>query len=123
MEEETQRILEMVQARRISPDQASKLLDALDAAAAQPARPRRARTLRVNVTDTRSGRTKVNVSIPLSLVEMASKMGISLGMMNDRRFPDVSIDEIMAAIRNGVEGKVIDIEDDKERQHVVITLE
>ena len=125
MEQETQRVLEMLHDGKISAEQAAKLLEALDAAgAASPQRPAtRARSLRVNVTDTRTGRTTVNFNIPFGLVEVAGKMGLSLGIKRAPELADLNFDDIVAAIRSGAEGKIVDIEDDKDRQHVIITVE
>jgi hypothetical protein len=125
MEQETQSILEMLRDGKINADQAAQLLEALDAAGAsnaqQPAA--RARRLRINVTDTRSGRTTVNVNIPFGLIEVASKMGLSLGIKRAPELADLNFDDIMTAIRNGAEGKIVDIEDDKDRQHVTVMVE
>jgi hypothetical protein len=123
METETQRVLEMLQAGQITPEQAAKLLEALDTAAARPTPAGRPRTLRINVTDTRSGRTRVNVNVPLGLIEVASKLGLSLGIKRAPELAAVNFDEIMAAIKNGAEGKIVDIEDDDEGQHVVVMVD
>jgi hypothetical protein len=123
MDQETQRVLEMVQAGQITPEEAAKLLAALDAAAVQPPQSGRRRTLRINVTDTRSGRTKVDVNIPLSLVEVASKLGLSLGIKRAPELADVNFNDIMAAIKGGADGKIVDIEDDNDSQHVVVMVD
>ena len=123
MEEETQRVLEMLQAGQITPEQAAKLLEALDRADAQPAPPGRPRTLRINVTDTRSGRNKVSVNLPLGLVEVAGRMGLTLGVKRAPELADLNFDDIMSAIKSGAEGKIVDIEDDDDRQHVVVMVD
>jgi hypothetical protein len=79
--------------------------------------------LRINVTDTRSGRTRVNVSVPLGLVEIASKLGLSLGVKSAPALAAVNFDEIMTAIKDGAEGQIVDIVDDDDRQHVVVAVE
>ena len=123
MEEEIQRVLEMLQAGQITPEQAAKLLEALDRADSQPAPPGRPRTLRINVTDTRSGRNKVSVNLPLSLVEVGGRMGLTLGVKRAPELADLNFDDIMTAIKSGAEGKIVDIEDDDDRQHVVVTVD
>lgn len=123
MEQETQSILEMLRDGKITATDAAKLLEALDAGDAPAAEPGRARTLRINVTDTRSGRSKVNVNIPLALVDVASRMGLSLGVKRAPELADVNFEEIMSAIKSGAQGKIVDIEDDDDRQHVVVTVE
>ncbi len=125
MEQETHRVLEMLRDGKISAEQAAKLLEALDAAStASPEQTAtRARSLRVNVTDTRTGRTTVNFNIPFGLVEVAGKMGLSLGIKRAPELADLNFDDIVAAIRSGAEGKIVDIEDDKDRQHVIVRVE
>ena len=125
MEQETQSILEMLRDGKVTAEQAAKLLEALDAAAttSAPQPSTRARNLRINVTDTRSGRTTVNVNIPFGLIEVASRMGLSLGIKRAPELADLNFDDIVAAIRNGAEGKIVDIEDDKDRQHVTVMVE
>lgn len=123
MEQETQQILEMLRDGKITSEEAARLLEALDVAEAQPSPRRKPRLLRINVTDTRTGRNTVNVSLPFGLVEVASKMGLTLGVKSAPELADVNFDEIIDAIRNGVEGKIVDIEDDNGRQHVTVTVD
>ncbi len=122
MEPEAQRILEMVRDGIITPDEAARLLDALDTPNEQAAQ-RRPRTLRVAVTDLKTGRARVNINIPLELVEIASKMGITLGVKHAPELADINFDEILSAIQSGAEGKIVDIEDDDDRQHVTVAVE
>ena len=122
MESEIQRILEMVQQGKISPEQAAKLLEAIDAPG--PAAPqRRARWLRITVTDTHTGRNSVNLNIPLSLVEAASKIGLTLGVKKAPELSNVDFDEILSAIKSGASGQVVDIMDEVGHQHVAVSLD
>ena len=123
MERETQQILEMLRDGKITSEEAARLLEALDPP--EPALPRRSkpRLLRINVTDMRTGRNTVNVSLPFGLIEVASKMGLTLGVKSAPELANVNFDEIMDAIRSGVEGKIVDIEDENDRQHVTISVD
>lgn len=123
MQPETQRILEMVRDGKITPEEAAKLLEALEASEQPQTRANRPRTLRINVTDTATGRSRVNVNIPLNLVQVASRLGLTLGVKHAPELADVDFDEIMAAIQNGAAGKIVDIEDEEDRQHVVVSVE
>ena len=84
--EERLRILRMVEQGQISAEDGSRLLDALSAGErrkAQISSPSASATgsgrwLRVRVTDARSGRNKVNVTIPMGLVDVGLKMGHGL---------------------------------------------
>ena len=119
--EERLKILKMVEQGKISPEEAARLL-----AAVSKAERRRASTssnegrwLRVRVTDMDSGKTAVNVNLPVSLVNVGLRMGA-------RFVPEmegVSMNELDEAIRRGVTGKIIDIVDEQERQRVEVYVE
>jgi len=73
----------------------------------------------VRVTDVDSGKTAVNVNLPISLVNVGLRMGA-------RFVPEmegVSMDELEESIRQGVTGKIIDIVDEQERQRVEVYVE
>jgi hypothetical protein len=124
MDQETQHILEMVHNGKITVDQAAMLLDALEGGSKVPAqRTRPARSLHVAVKDTRNGRTKVNVNIPFGLVEVASRFGLTMGLKHTPELADIDFNEIIAAIKNGAEGTIVDVEDDDERQHVTVSVD
>ena len=81
--EERLRILKMVEQGQISAEDGSRLLEALSAGEQRraPTTPpgvgaeAAGRWLHVRVTDTRTGRNKVNVTIPMGLVDVGLKMG------------------------------------------------
>ena len=69
MDEDRMRILKMLEEGKINAEEAAKLLEALGGRAETgPAgKGERARWFRVRVTDTKTGRKKVNINIPLGL--------------------------------------------------------
>ena len=82
-------ILKMIQEGKISADEGAKLLEVLNAGTKSDKRPPSpplppgapgsdARWFRVRVTDLRSGKNKVNVNIPMGLVNVGLKMGARL---------------------------------------------
>ena len=84
--EERLKILTMIQEGKISAEDGVKLLEALDDLedrtsrdgsyeAASPPTGRVARWLRILVTDTDSGKTRVNIRLPISVVTAGMKMG------------------------------------------------
>lgn len=119
--EERMQILKMIEARQISAEEGAKLLAALDKVdrsgdAAPRATPR---WFRVRVTDLRTGKSKVNVNIPMGLVNVGIKMGA-------RFAPEVEgldVEQITRAIREGVQGKIIDVEDEEDAERVEIFIE
>ena len=121
--EERMRILEMVQEGKISAEEGAKLLQALRQSEAQhapaPPPPRAPRMLRVRITDMKSGRTKVNVNIPLSLVNVGIKLGARIAPNN----ANIDYDGIMQAIREGASGVIADVEDLEKGEHVEVWVE
>lgn len=120
--EERMKILKMVEAGQISAEEGAKLLAALSSGSRKresSASPGWARWFRVRVTDLNTGRSKVNVNIPMSLVNAGIKMGA-------RFAPDVEgldFEEIMEAIHSGAQGKIVDIVDEEDGERVEIIIE
>lgn len=119
--EERLRILQMVADGRITAEEGARLLEALRATepATPPPPPAPPRWLRVRVTDLSSGRDRVNINIPVGLVDVGLKMGA--------RFVDESagIDptELTRAIQSGRRGKLLEVENPAEGERVEIFLE
>lgn len=123
--EERMQILKMIEDGKISAGEGAALLRALEQNAdkSQPLEPMKGATsprwLRIRVTDVQSGRSKVNVNIPMGLVNVGVKMGA-------RFAPEIEgaqLDTIMAAIRSGQQGKVIDVIDEEDGERVEIFVE
>ena len=78
-----------------------------------------AKWLRVRVTDVASGRSKATVQIPISLMEAGMKIGAHFAPEID----GVNMDQLMEALRLGTTGKIIDVVDDEDGEHVEIFVE
>ena len=115
-------ILKMIEARQISAEEGARLLAALDRAdsKAGPAGPSEGpRWFRVRVTDLRSGRNKVNVNIPMGLVNVGIKMGA-------RFAPNVEgldVEQITKAIREGAHGKIVDVDEEEDGERVELYID
>jgi hypothetical protein len=123
--DERMQILRMIEEGKISAADGAELLRALGKdKSSPPPSPLKGgasnpRWFRVRVTDTFSGRNKVNVNIPFGLVNVGLKMGA-------RFVPDMEdgqLQELMAAIRSGQQGKVIDVTDEESGERVEIFVE
>jgi hypothetical protein len=123
--EERMQILRMIEEGKISAADGAELLRALGKdKSSNPTMPLKGgasspRWFRVRVTDTFSGRNKVNVNIPFGLVNVGLKMGA-------RFVPDMEegkLQEMMVAIRSGQQGKVIDVTDEESGERVEIFVE
>ena len=126
--EERMKILKMIEEGKISADEGAKLLaalaegsrDSLDPAApGKPGRPGAPRTLRIRVTDITTGRSKASVQIPLALVDAGMKIGAHFAP----EVEGVDMSNVMDAMRSGVTGKIIDVMDDEDGEHVEIYIE
>jgi hypothetical protein len=119
--EERLKILKMIEEGKVSAEEGAKLLAALTT----PSRPSGgltasgAKWLRVRVTDVNSGRSKATVQIPLTLMEAGMKIGAHFAPEID----GVNMDQLMVALRSGMTGKIIDVTDDEDGEHVEIFVE
>lgn len=116
--EERMMILRMVEEGKISAEEGTRLLRALgsdEATTTQISTANPARHLRILVTDLVTGKQKVSVNIPLALVS------IGLSFVPD----NAGVDKVAlrAAIDSGLTGRIIDVQDDEDGQHVEIFLE
>lgn len=120
--EERVQILRMVEAKKITPEEAAKLLEALDQSSQQEQakeKGKAAHWFRVRVTDLHTGKTKVNVSIPMGLVNVGMRMGAKFA-------PDLDssvIQQVVDAAKQGQRGKIIEVEDEESGEHVEIYTE
>ncbi len=79
----------------------------------------RPRWFRVRVTDLATGRPKVNVNIPMGLVNVGLKMGA-------RFVPDmegVDMAQVIEAIKSGQQGKIMDVSDEDDGERIEIYVE
>jgi hypothetical protein len=123
--EERMKILKLIEEGKISADEGSKLLAALSGAQRGFPVPRPpgmggpARWLRIRVTDIRTGRSKAAVQIPLQLVDAGMKIGAHFAP----EVEGVDMSNVMDALRAGVTGKIIDVTDEEDGEHVEIFVE
>jgi hypothetical protein len=122
--EERMKILKMIEDGKLSAEEGTKLLSALNSPRV-PAPPRPAgmsgtpRWLRIRVSDVRTGRSKASVQIPLALVDAGMKIGAHFAP----EVEGVDMSNVMEALRSGVTGKIIDVTDDEDGEHVEIYVE
>ncbi|MGD0876531.1 MAG: hypothetical protein ABSA01_00105 [Anaerolineales bacterium] len=119
--EERMKILKMIDEGKVSVEEGAKLLSALANAghATGGLGTSGAKWLRVRVTDVVSGRSKATVQIPISLMEAGMKIGAHFAPEID----GVNMDQLMEALRLGTTGKIIDVVDDEDGEHVEIFVE
>jgi hypothetical protein len=126
MNEEKMMILKMLQEGKISADEAARLLESLESGSKkeeikQADEPRKGegKFFRVSITDTTTGKSRANIRMPLSVMGIGLKFGAHFSPQID----GVESEQLMEAIRNGQVGKVIDVYDDEDGEHVEIFIE
>jgi hypothetical protein len=124
--EERMRILKMIQDGVISADDGIRLLDSLEQSVkrekdGQPVEEvgRAAKFFRVRVTDTNTGKARVNVRLPISVLSAGMKMGARFSTEIQGLDPS----DLMQFIREGTIGKIVDVFDEKDGEHVEVFLE
>lgn len=122
--EERMKILNMIREGKISAEEGAKLLSALGDTE-KPSRTPSTRTsgeprwFRVRVTDLVNGKTKVSVNIPIGLMEW----GMQIGAQFAPEVADLDFEQLKEMLQSGVEGKVVDVIDEEDGEHVEIFIE
>jgi hypothetical protein len=122
--EERMKILKMIEDGKLSAEEGTKLLAALSekrmpVPPRPPGVPGGPRWLRIRVTDVRTGRSKASVQIPLALVDAGLKIGAHFAP----EVQGVDMSNVMEAVRSGMMGKIIDVTDEEDGEHVEIYVE
>lgn len=122
--EERMQILKMIEEGKISASEGTELIRALDRDNAgkekEPLKGASApRWFRVRITDTSTGKNKVNVNIPMGLVNVGMKMGARFAP----EIEGVEFEKVTELIQSGAQGKVMDIIDNEEGERVEIFVE
>ena len=127
MNEEKMMILKMLQEGKISANEAANFTGDLDSGSkkkedkkqSDESRKTEGKFFRVSITDTITGRTRANIRMPLSVMGIGMKFGAHFAPQID----GVESEQLMDAIRNGQVGKIIDVFDDDDGEHVEIYIE
>jgi hypothetical protein len=120
--EERLKILKMIDDGKINAEEGAKLLSALSESRQSKNKPvgrsttGGARWLRVRVTDMVTGKPKATVNLPLGLVDAGMNIA-------SKYAPDIAFDELIGSINDGAQGKIIDVIDEEDGEHVEIFIE
>ncbi len=123
--DERMQILNMVAEGKITADEGARLLSALEPdrkkkeAVVSMTAPSKPRWFRVRVTDLETGKNKVNVNLPMSLVDVGTRMGARFAP----ELEDVDFEDIIEQIKSGAQGKIIEVEDSEGGERVEIYVE
>lgn len=125
--EERLKILKLIEDKKITPEEGIRLLQTLDKfqppvekkPTAPPVGEQRPRWLRVRITDLRSGKTRVNIRLPVTVLNT----GMKLGARFSPEIGQMEMGQIMDAIQSGETGQIMDIYNEEEQEHIEIRLE
>ncbi len=130
-QEERIKILSMLQEGVINADQAAKLLEALGSLNVETKTPpspppyeragggRPGKFFRVRVTDTDTGKTRVNVRLPVGLVGAGLKMGMKFSPEIEGFDPNI----INEFLESGEIGQIVDVFDEEDGERVEVFIE
>ncbi|MBK6769350.1 MAG: hypothetical protein IPG72_10170 [Ardenticatenales bacterium] len=129
--DERLRILNMVAEGRVSAEEGARLLGALSGAMPSAAGTPgvhdgegRAKWFKVRVTDAATGRDRVNVTLPLGIVNYGLKLGRRFAPhIEGDAFSHVDLDDVADAIASGAIGRIVEVYDEDEGQRVEIFVE
>jgi hypothetical protein len=117
-DEERLQILRMIEGGQITAEEGAKLLDAVEEPSSGEQAGGSPRWFRVRVTDLHTGKNKVNINLPMKLLDVGAKIGAKFGAP-----ADLDIEEIVRAIKEGAQGKIVDVEDLEDGERVEIYVE
>ena len=112
-------ILEQLASGQISADEAARLLrqpPAQPRASASPDPAAANRWFHVRVTDLDTGKQKVSVNLPLSLVDA----GLKIGARYEPQIAGLDLHELVEQLKAGAGGRLVDVEDFESGDHVEI---
>jgi len=129
--EERTRILKMIEDGKITAAEGAQLLEALDSAGQAPqgqtttysdedSVKKVGRWFHVRVKDLVSGKVRVNVRLPLSLISTGIKIGAKFSPEIGAKLDS---DQLMDFINAGEIGPIADIEDEEDGEHVEVFIE
>jgi polyhydroxyalkanoate synthesis regulator phasin len=122
--EERMKILKMINDGKINAEEGSQLLSALsqrsDKHLKTAKRSLSGQMLRVRVSDMSTGKAKVNVNVPMKLVDA----GINIAA---QFIPEMENAQMMEAVKEALSenlsGKIVDVIDEEDQEHVEIFIE
>lgn len=117
--EERLRVLRMIENGQMRAEEGARLLDALAEPRDTPRSRQQARTLRVRVSDLGSGRQKLNVTVPVSLIGV----GVKLGARLLPRSSTSTIEELQHMIESGMSGRIYEMQDIEQGERIEIFVE
>lgn len=121
--EERLQVLKMIQSGQITAEEGARLLEALKEDRPPTEEPRHGnrgkgpRQFRIRVTDLETGRQKIDMRMPWSLVNV----GINMGARFARE--EIQVEDFVEAVQASAVGKIMDVVDEEDSERVEIFVE
>jgi hypothetical protein len=115
-------ILKMIEEGTVSANEGARLLSSIDRSPESKPRsitPRKrgnSKWFRVRVTDTKTGKSKATVSLPLALMDW----GLRVGAQFAPEVGNIDLGELSDILSEGIDGKIVDVIDEEDGEHVEI---
>lgn len=122
--EEKLQILKMIEEGKISSSEGLELMDALEKGEKEERIPagQNAKWLRINVKD--NNKVKAKVNIPLSLVDVGLKIGSKFTPeLKEAGLDKLDLNEILQAVKDGAQGKIVEVDDEENGAKVEVYVE
>lgn len=119
MNDEKDRILKLLEEKKITADEAARLLDALNRTSGTGTANR---FLKVKVCRQGEERARVNITVPMTLVRWG------MNFMPDSAKAkieghDIDMKVVADALERGITGKIVDVQDEEKGEHIEVWLE
>jgi hypothetical protein len=109
-------VLNQLAAGQLSADEAAHLLRQSSPSTRKLDFPTQGRWLRIRVAALDTGRNRATVNLPLAWV----KAGLAIGAKYHADLNGVDVEEIVALLASGANGKLIDVEDYEDNERVEV---
>lgn len=123
--EEKLQILKMIEEGKITSAEGLELMDALEKGEKSERFPalNNAKWLKIDVK-TQNNKTKAKVNIPLSLVDVGLKIGSKFTPeLKEAGLDKLDINEIVQAVKDGAQGKIVEVDDEENGTRVEVYVE
>jgi hypothetical protein len=118
-------ILKMIEGGKISAEEGAKLLTSVDVEpqkgpkAMVSSNKGRAQWFRVRVSDSHTGKMKALVNLPIGLMDW----GLRVGAQFAPEMEGLDLGELSEILRSGADGKIVEVFDEEDGEHVEIFIE
>lgn len=121
--EERMRVLKMINEGKITAEEGAKILKALTPSSEKPVKKHsgKARWLRIHVTDMAKGKAKVRVNLPLKLMNVG--LDIASQFAPEEMSDTQMLGTIKEALNEDMIGKIVDVIDEEDQEHIEIFIE